>query len=931
MAVRRTWVDRAVAGYRRLLVMLPAARRRRDGDEMVALFRRLAYEAHGRGGARGVVGVWLRSAADLFTQSVRARCFRGRPAPSPAARGAAGGAGLVTASPLSPYRSNVENTSRNRSGIVDTLWLDLRFGVRSLLRRPAFALLACATFALGLGATTAIFGLVDAVLLRPLPYTSPDRIVRLMGTRRGEVNLQGTLSYANAMDVKERSRTLGGVAAYDEWRPNLTGVGEPELVDAATVNADFFDVLGVTPAAGRFFREEEDIDGRDRVVVLAHGFWQRRFGGEPAIVGTTIALNGNPHTVVGVAPAGFEDPKLSGPSWGDPQLWRPLGFGGLSAEAGPSRGSSSYVAIARLAPGATLEAARSELEVLSARLEREFPDANTGVGMALVPIRESIVGDVRASLLLLLAAVGVLLAIAAANVGNLLLGRAAERRREVALRVALGASRGRVVRQIVTETLVLALVGGAAGTAVALVGTRSIVALGEQFVPRGTDLTVNATVLGFALVVTLLTGLLCGLFPALSAASADLRGSLGETDRGGTHGRRSVRLRSGLIAAEVALALLLLVGAGLLAKSLWQLMRVDVGIEPTNVLTFELSPPLSSYPDDESVTAFYAALLEQLAALPGAERVAGVNIAPLTGSFDGNTLRPVDRPEPPPGQRLSAEVRTVTPGYFATVELALREGRLLEDSDRAGAPTVAVISEALARTVWPDENPLGKRFATIDTVVEVVGVVADVKHMRLDESSPPMFYVARAQAVVPWHGRRMTVVLRTAEDAAVLAPAVRATVRALDPQLPLANLRTMEEVIARSAAPPRFRTLLLGSFSALAVLLAALGIYGVVSFSVTQRGREMAIRMALGARRRRVIGLVIQQGLAPVGAGMALGLLGAFALARVLDALLFEVTALDASVFLGVPALMLAIAAFACGVPAHRATRADPMTVLREE
>lgn len=887
--------------YRRFLVALPADVRHRDGRAMVALFEDLAREAVAvRTGT--LFMVWLRSVLDVASLGTRER--------------------------LRMRRGTMAGSSERWT--MDSVLLDLRHGLRALIRRPGFAAIACATFALGIGSTTAIFGVVDAVLLRELPYDAPERVVRLLGTREGVPNVGGTLAYENARDVGEASTSFESLAAYDEWRPNVTGLGEAELVPAALVNASFFRVLGVRPAAGRFFVDEEDVDGRDRVVVLHWKYWQSRFGGDASVIGRTIELNGNPHTIVGIAPRDFEDPALSGGSWGEPMIWRPLGYEGLPESEQPSRGSSSYVAIARLSEGVPLARASAELATLSFRLREQYPEQNEEVGMIAVPIREAIVGDVRGTLVLLLGAVSVLLAIAAANVGNLLLGHAAERRREVALRVALGASRGRVMRQIVTETVVLAIVGGIGGVVLALTATGALVSLGSEFIPRSGGISVDASVVLFAFVVTLATGVVCGLVPAMSASSTDLRGSLGES-RGATGGRASLRFRRGLIASEVALALLLLVGAGLLAKSLWRLMRVDVGIDPAHVLSFQLSPSSASYPDDDAVDAVYDRLFARLAALPDVREVGAINIAPLTGGFDGNRIRPEEGPYALPDARFSAQVRTVTPGYFPAVDLALRRGRLLEERDRADQPPVAVVSEAFARAVWPGEDPLGRRFSAAGTTVETVGVVDDVKHLKLEEPAPPMVYVARAQRVIPWQVRRTTVVLRTRGEASAVIPSVRAQVRAIDDRLPLASMQTMEQVIAASATPPRFRTLLLGTFSVLALVLATLGIYGVVSYSVAQRSREMAIRMALGAKARELLGMVVRQGLAPVLAGTAVGLTAALALSRVLAAVLFEVTTIDTMVFAGVPALMILVATAASVVPAMRATRVSPMEAIREQ
>lgn len=794
------------------------------------------------------------------------------------------------------------------------------------MRRPLFAVLATSTFALGIGVTTAIFGVVHGVLLRDLPYESPDRVIRLQGTRRGETNRQGTLAYLNYRDIAERATTLSVSAAYDEWRPNLTGGGEPVLIDAAQVNPGFFDVFGVRPAAGRFFLPEEDIDGRDRVVVLSWSLWQSRWDGDPTIIGREIQLNGNAHTVVGVAPQDFEDPLLSGGAWGQPALWRPLGYVGVPADQQPSRGSSSYVAVARLSEGATLEQARAEMASLSAALEAEYPATNEDVGMTAIPIRDSIVGDVRGSLLVLLGAVGFVLAIAAANVGSLLLGRAAERRSEIAVRAALGASRTRIVRQSVVEALVIAFAGGSIGVVIAVAATRSMSGLVQQFVPRTDSIDLSLPVLLFALVITLFAGLVCATLPAVLASGTDPRATLAENARGSTGGNRSRRYRRGLVITEVALAVVLLVGAGLLGRTLWNLMTVDVGFDAAGLLTFDLAPPSSNYADADAVAGFYDELLDRLRAMPGVRSAALVNIAPLTGGFDCNTATLPGEPE----SDVCPEVRTVTPGYFATAGQRLTAGRAFGAEARAGSPPVAIITEALGRALWPGEDPIGRRFEVVDTLVEVIGVTADVKHLALAESARPMVFVAADQRIVPWHGRRMTVFLRTSGDPLMLASGVRTAVRGMDAQLPLTNLRTMESVVSSAAAAPRFRALLLGSFAALALVLATIGIYGVVSFSVAQRTREMAIRMALGAHASGVVRLVLRDGLAPVIVGTVLGLLFALALSRILAALLFGVTATDTIVFVGVPAALLAAAAAATLLPARRATRTHPMSVLRE-
>jgi len=813
---------------------------------------------------------------------------------------------------------------------MDTLMQDIRYGLRSLARRPAFTFAVCLTFGLGIGANTAIFSVVNGVLLRELPYDQPHRIVRLAGTEKGAVNVGGVLAWPNFKDIYERSGVFESAAAYDEYQPNLTGVGEPERLDAALVSTEFFDVLGVDPVAGRFFVAEEDIDGKDRVVVLSYGLWQRKFGGDTGIVGRTVDLNGRPHTVVGVAPQTFEDPKLSGPRWGEPALWRPLGLIGVSEDRLPSRGSHSYVAIARLRPDVTIQQARERIAAVSRQLQEEYPDENADVGMVPIPLRESIVGDVRSTLLVLLGVVAFVLAIAAANVGNLLLGRATERQHEIALRAALGATRLRILRQLATETLVLATVGGVLGVVMAAMMTDVVVNLGGTFIPRSAAVGLDTRVLAFAVGVTAAAGLLCGLVPAAFLSATDLRSALGQGSRT-TGTARSRRLRAALVVSEVALAFLLLTGAGLLTKSLWNLSQVDVGIDPSHVLTFDLAPPYSRYSDTEALTALYDGLLERLRGLPRVEAAAVVNLVPLTGGFDGNTVTADDLPEPAPGDERSAQTRSVSPDYFRVMGISLRRGRLFSENDRAGAPPVSVINEVLARRFWPDQDPLGKRVTVAGTSTRVVGVVANVKHLNLEEPAPPRIYLPRAQGTIPWQLRYNTVVLRAQGDPALLAPAVREIVRDADLELPIAKLRTMEQIVTSSAAPPRFRTVLLGSFAGLALVLAAVGIYGVISYSVSQRVREMAIRMALGAGGATVLRAVLAEGLLPVAGGLAMGLIGSLSLTNLLTGFLYQVPAIDPLVFTLVPALMLLIAVTAILGPARRATQVDPMTVLREE
>jgi predicted permease len=814
---------------------------------------------------------------------------------------------------------------------LDSLRLDLRIACRSLLRRPGLALLVVVTLAAGIGATVSLFALLEAVVLQPLRFPEPDRLVRLVGTREGAADT-GTLAYLDVVDLVERTGVFAAASAYDEWSPNLTSGGRPERLEAALVDVSFFDLLGAEPHRGRFFLPQEEMDGEDAVVVLSAGLWQRRFGGEPGVVGREIELDGRPHRVVGIAPPDFEDPRLSylRDDGGRPvELWRPLGYGGVAADLLPNRGSSSYTAVARLAPGVEREAAEERLAATMRQLVREHPDTNAGRGVALQPLADHLVSGVRRTLALLTGAVGFVLLIALANVAGLLLGRAAERRQEAAVRSALGAGRGRLVRHLLTEGLVLTAAGGVLGTLLAVNATRLLVRHAGDLLPRAVPLVPQPRVLLVALAATMAGAVVCGLLPALALARRDLRGSLAAARHGADPGRG--RLRAGLVIAEVAVSATLLVGAGLLLDSFWRLSRVDPGIATGGVLTAQLALPWSGYPDAATVEAFHVRLLERLEALPEVERAATINILPLSGSFDGNPISAADRPEPQPGKELRAETRTVSPGYFETVGARLVAGRALRPGDRRGAPRVAVVTEALARAVWPGEPAVGRRLRAVDGEVEVVGVVADVKHLRLDELAPPQVYMTRQQTLADWQGRPSTLVLRTAGAPSAALPAVRRAVWSLDDTLPLSHPRTLRELVAGSVSTERLRTLLLAAFAAVAVALTALGLYGVLAYQVLQRRHELAERVALGAARRQVVGLVVGQGLALVGAGLALGLAAAFGLSHLLAGLLYEVAPTEPAAFLAMAALMLLVGLAASWLPARRAAGVDPVTALRGE
>jgi putative ABC transport system permease protein len=811
-------------------------------------------------------------------------------------------------------------------------WRNLRIAARSLRRTPGATLVIVLTLALGIGAATAMFSIVRGVLLRPLPFDQPERIVRLFGSDRGSITDSGTVAYLDVMDVRRAISDFDDVAAYDEWQPNLTGRGEAERLDAALVSASFFHVLGVHPEVGRFFSPEEDTDGKDSVVVLSYSLWQRMFGADRDVVGRTISLDGRPHTIIGVAPRTFEDPLLSGARWGRPALWRPLGYGGVAAERLPDRGSHSYTAIARLERGVGLRRANSDLATVMGRLAQTYPEVDPGEGMVAVPLREAMTGSVRRSLVLLLGAVFFAMLIVAANIGNLLLGRSLSRSQEFALRTALGATRRHILIQVMSEDLLLTALGAGLGLLLAMVIEGRVAALGASFIPRSDSVRFDLPVVGFAVLLSLAVGLACSIIPALRASGrVGVRQAVMEGgSRSGASGTAH-RTRRRLVTVQVAIALMLVTGAGLLAKSYWNVRQVDPGLDPERVLSLNLAPSFADYRSKHELEAFFAETLSRLRELPGVRSAAMTNIIPMSGAFDGNPVRPMDRPPPPAGEEQSAQVRTVSPGYFQTMGIALVRGRVFGSEDRGDTRTVVVVNRRLADMFWPDRDPVGERLVVQGKATEIVGVVADVKHLRLDEPAPPRVYTAYAQGLAPWQTRNMNIVLRTAGTPSELVPTVRSTIRAIDPRVPIAKVQTMDQVIAATELPARFRAFLLGCFAALALALAAIGIYGVVSYSVTRRVHEIAIRMAIGAPGSRLLREVLVRSMRPVVLGLVIGGLGSLAVSRVLSSLLFHVSLVDPRIFAATIALTFALGLAATLLPARRAASIDPMRVLREE
>ena len=801
---------------------------------------------------------------------------------------------------------------------MKSVWQDVRFGLRVLRKRPGFTGVALAVLALGVGANTAIFSVVNAVLLRPLPLPGSERVVDFDGVNTSKGITKSNVSAPDFADWKQQSRSFEALSLYTSGGTNMTGGEEPERVSAGWVDADFFRALGAAPARGRALLPEDDRPGAPLVAVISHGLWVRRFGADAGAVGRRVELGGRGVEVVGVMPAGFDFPEKA-------EVWVPL-----QMEAGKeSRDNRSYDVVGRLREGVTLGAARAELAAVSARLADAHPVTNAGWGVELDSLKDEMVGQLKTTLYLLLAAVGLVLLIACANVANLLLARAAGRRREVALRVALGAGRLRIARQILTESLLLALVGGALGACLSVWLTDLLVALAPENTPRLGEVSADARVLLFAVGAALLTGLAFGLAPALQASRYDLNESLREGGRGSA---RRGRLRSALVVAEVALSLLLLAGAGLLVKSFARLQQVDPGFDPANVLTMRVSLPGARYREPARKGEFYAALEARLNSLPGVEAAGATLSLPLGGSnySVGRSFIREGRPATPEASE-NAAYSVVTPGYFRALRIPLRAGRLFDERDDAAAPKVVVINDVLARKVFPGEDPVGKHLTVWRDEKfprQIVGVVGEAKPQRLDADPAAQMYVPHRQDA-GWGG--LSLVVRAEGDAAALTQAVRAEVRALDGQLPVYDVKTMGRVLADATAYRRVTVFLMAGFAAAALLLSGVGLYGVLSYAVAQRTHEIGIRMALGARRGDVLRLVVRQGMALTLAGLALGLAAALAVTRLMAGLLYGVSAADPAVYALVSLLLAAVALVACLVPARRATKVDPMVALRYE
>jgi putative ABC transport system permease protein len=798
---------------------------------------------------------------------------------------------------------------------MGTLWQDLRFGARVLLKQPAFTLVAVVTLALGIGANTAIFSVINAVLLSPLPFPEQERLVDLYETFKPDGF--GTLSVPNLRDWQQQNTTFAGIAAYASTSFNLQTGDSPQRLQGLHVQANYFDVFGLKPQLGRTFLAGEDEAGHERVVVISDALWRGSFGADANIVGKTLPLNGANYTVVGVMPRALSTLSRS-------QLWAPVVF--TEAEKA-NRGYHYYSVIGRLKEGVTLDEARAELSAISARLERASPAEQTGRGARVSRYDERVVGGVRQPLLVLMAAVGFVLLIACANVANLLLARAAGRYREIAVRIALGAGRLRLVRQFVTEGVLLALAGGALGVAAAWLGLDLLGKLAFAFVPRSGEIRLDLRVLIFTLLVSILTGIVFGVAPAAQAFKTNVQEAL--KDGGASVGLGGAGLRSTLVVAEIAAAFVLLVGAGLLIKSFARLQSVDPGVQPEHVLTAKLSLPTEKYVDDDARIRFHKELLERVARLPGVEAV-GITSHLAVEEFGLNGNTPIEGKSYPPNQEPLVEYRVVSADYFRALGMTLRRGRAFDEHDTKDAPTVAVINETMARAVWGNENPIGKRILGDPRLVTVVGVVSDVKNVGLTARPLPELYVNYAQGLFKMT-QRMTLVVRSRLAPATLTAAVQREVQAVDPAQPVYAVQTMQAVLDNTVTDRRLNMTLLGVLAALSLVLAVVGIYGVMSYTVTQHTHEIGIRMALGAQASDILRLVVGRGMFLTALGVALGAGGALALTRFIAALLFDVQATDAATFAVIAALLASVALLACLVPALRATRVDPMIALRHE
>ncbi len=806
---------------------------------------------------------------------------------------------------------------------MDTFWQDVKYGARMLAKSPGFTLVAVLTLALGIGANTAIFSVINGYLLRPLPYDQGENIVFLSEWSEQVPNM--SFSVENFKDLRDQSTVFEAIAAFRGQNYVLTGSDQPERVSGREVSVGMFDALRLKPVIGRVFTAEEDKVGAERVVLLNEGFWRRRFAADPNVLNQQLVLNGESFTVVGVL-AGNMHQSMRNTEVFTSLMRREDQLGGAN-----NRGNHPGIYIyARRKAGVSEEQARTEVVSIAQRLAEQYPNSNARQSMTVTGLKEALVEDDRPALLVLMGAVGFVLLIACANVANLLLGRAAARQREIAVRTALGAGRGRVVRQMLTESLLLAIIGGFFGVGIAFWGLDTLLASLPENAPQAQGVSIDGTVLGFTAVVALLTGLLFGVVPAWQASRADVHETLKEGGRGSSLGVGHHRMRSALVVVETALALILLVGTGLMLKSFFRVLQADAGFDERGVLTGSVSGPDTKYKEAPERRAFIEQVVARVQAIPGVQYAASA--LPLLGGWQSG-FSVEGRPEPPPGQRPSADITRISPDYFRAMGIRLLQGRMFSEQDHADAPKVCMVDERFAQTHWPNENPIGKRvkFGGQDSDnpwIEVVGVVNHVKHYGVDQDSRVEMYLPYTQSPIP----SFTLIIRTQGDPASLTSAVRQAVQSVDPDVPIYQARTLEDIMSERVAQRRLAAVLISVFGGLALVLAAVGIYGVMNYAVTQRTHEMGIRMALGAQQRDILSLVVRQGMLLAVLGLVIGFaVSFFGLSRVMTTVLFQVSATDPPTYSLTPFLLAVVALLACYLPARRATRVDPMVALRYE